>query len=175
MRPLPAVFYLAVYMCPLSFPLVASLQRRQLWCATMFAVSVFIAVMATSPDILQWGPIKSGIEAIGARSGYQRVLLAALTAVVAFNAWGVTDASIIEWKRLGPLCSFSIFFLLFFVIEQVGVGGNIQFYERYTLQAAPFLGLIGLRLVPRLDCMRLGSVCTMFAFSHWMLWRYWHA
>jgi hypothetical protein len=57
-------------------------------------------------------------------------------------------------------------------LEQVGVGGNLLYYERYILQIAPFLGIISFALFPKLTIPRGLVVLALFALSQGMLWRY---
>ena len=67
---------------------------------------------------------------------------------------------------------FSLFIILFFIGEQIGVGGNIPFYERYILQVAPFMGILAFSVLPELPRSRLLSLILLSAASHTLLWRY---
>ncbi len=71
-----------------------------------------------------------------------------------------------------PVVLVSVLFLIFFLMEQVGVGGTMQFFERYVLQAAPFIGMLAFGLLPRLGAWRAGAMLAMLISSHWMLWRF---
>jgi hypothetical protein len=62
--------------------------------------------------------------------------------------------------------------VVFFIGEQLGVGGNLRLYDRYLLQLAPFLGIIAFSLAPRLTSARLLALAALSAVSHVMLWRY---
>jgi len=64
-----------------------------------------------------------------------------------------------------------LFVVLFFVLEQFGIGGNIPFYDRYVLQVAPFLGMIAFSTLPKLTTWRLIFFALMVLFSHALLWR----
>ena len=62
--------------------------------------------------------------------------------------------------------------IVFFVAEQLGVQGNIPFYDRYVIQLAPFIGIIAFALAPQANLMRLFVLGAMSLLSHGMLWRY---
>lgn len=173
-RPVIAGFYTAVYLLPLTFPAVFRLTKRQHLCAAMLALLAFGAVLVIRFDLLQWGPLKSGLDAFGRRFGHEQLTLALLTSVAAYNFYAVCATSMEKWRRVinCPYLSFSISFLLFFLAEQIGVGGNIQFYERYMLQPAPFIGLLAFGVIPRNDRGHLYIVVMLFMVSQVMLWRY---
>jgi hypothetical protein len=61
---------------------------------------------------------------------------------------------------------------LFFVVEQVGVGGNIPFFDRYVLELAPFLGLLAFWLFPTLTKSRIAVLIGFSTLGQFMLWRY---
>jgi hypothetical protein len=65
-----------------------------------------------------------------------------------------------------------LFVVLFFIAEQIGVGGNLPFYDRYVLQLAPFLGIIAFFALPRLTPARLLALAALSVLSHIMLWRF---
>ena len=67
---------------------------------------------------------------------------------------------------------FALLTVLFFVLEQLGVGGNSLFFERYMLQTAPFLGIIAFGLSPKVTVSRLLIFISLLTLSHGMLWRY---
>jgi hypothetical protein len=66
--------------------------------------------------------------------------------------------------------TFAVLTVVLFIVEQMGVGGNVPLYDRYLLQIAPFLGVIAFSLVPRLDLFRLLALAAMGVFAHVMLW-----
>ena len=62
-------------------------------------------------------------------------------------------------------------FVIFFLIEQFFVGGNIPFYERYILQIAPMLGLVlGGNRQFKVDRALIGSA-PMIVYGLFRLWR----
>jgi hypothetical protein len=67
---------------------------------------------------------------------------------------------------------FALLFVFFFIAEQVGVGGNIPFYDRYVLQLAPFLGLIGFWLFPKFTWSRILAIVGLAAVSQATLWQH---
>jgi hypothetical protein len=66
---------------------------------------------------------------------------------------------------------FAFLVTVFFIAEQVGVGGNLPFYELYVIQVAPFLGLMAFALLPRLTPVRLMALVSLSVLSHVLLWR----
>jgi hypothetical protein len=62
--------------------------------------------------------------------------------------------------------------IVFFVVEQIGVGGNLAFFDRYVLQLAPFLGLLAVSVLPRLTPLRILALAALSVLSHVMLWRF---
>lgn len=70
-----------------------------------------------------------------------------------------------------PEVVFSLLVILFFVLEQLGIGGNIPFYDRYVLQLAPFLGIVSFFALPKLTIPRLAVFAVLLLFSHALLWR----
>ena len=67
---------------------------------------------------------------------------------------------------------FSVVLILFFCMEQIGVGGNVPFYDRYVFQIAPFLGIIAFGLCPTLSRARVVMLAFLLVVSYGMLWRY---
>ena len=172
-RPLIAIFYLSAYLLPITFPAMARLSRRRRSGAVLFAAATAIAVAAAGPDFLQPGPLNSFIR-FGARGPYgQFVILFAFAAVAIYNVLAVC---FLLWEQRISLSSnapavFALLVVVFFIAEQIGVGGNLPFYDRYILQLAPFLGLIDFTILPRLTPLRLLALACLSAFSHFMLWR----
>ena len=71
-----------------------------------------------------------------------------------------------------PTVVFSMLAIVFLVAEQLGVQGNIPFYDRYVIQLAPFVGIIAFAIAPQVNLMRLFVLGAMSLLSHGMLWRY---
>jgi hypothetical protein len=61
---------------------------------------------------------------------------------------------------------------VFFILEQVGVGGNIPFYDLYVLQIAPFLGVVAFAVYPRLKMSRMIPLALLWVVGQVTLWRY---
>jgi hypothetical protein len=82
---------------------------------------------------------------------------------------------LLERRAAGHSCDYEIFSFLivaFFIAEQIGIGGNIPFYELYVLQMAPFLGLIAFGLLPQLTTSRVSAIACLSVISHALLWRH---
>jgi hypothetical protein len=123
---------------------------------------------------LQPGPLNSFIRFASQLPYCGTVLFAVLTMVVVYNAASVC---FLLWEQRYSLSScapavFALLTIVFFIAEQIGVGGNLPFYDRYVLQVAPFLGLIGFSILPRLTPSRQFALASLSVFSHIMLWRF---
>jgi hypothetical protein len=167
-------FYTAVYLSPLTFPAMfqmkLSLRRRALLIAVLGgAVLTYFNAL-----FLQPGPLNSLIR-FASRVPYGGTMLfAAIAVVVIYNA---ASTCFLLWEQRQALSScapavFALLVVVFFVAEQVGVGGNLPFYDRYVLQLAPFLGLIAFAVLPRLTPVRVLALAGMSVLSHVMLWRF---
>jgi hypothetical protein len=172
-RPLVAAFYLMVYLLPLTFPAMSQLSRRWRLRAGFFAPVAAIAVASAGTYFLQPGPLNSFIR-MGARIPRGEFLL--LFAVAALAIYNAVAACSLLWEQRRALfpCTPAVFAILvtvFFVAEQIGVGGNLPFYDRYVLQLAPFLGLIAFTVLPRLTPARVFALGGLSVLSHVMLWR----
>jgi hypothetical protein len=127
-----------------------------------------------SSTFLQPGPLNSLIH-FPSRLPHAGTVLFTLAAVVAlYNAAAV---GFLLWDQRQAVLScppalFSLFVALFFIAEQIGVGGNLPFYDRYVLQLAPFLGIIAFFVLPRLTPLRLLALAALSVLSHIMLWRF---
>jgi hypothetical protein len=173
-RPLVVAFYTAVYLSPLTFPAMfqmkLSLRRRALLIAVLGgAVLTYFNAL-----FLQPGPLNSLIR-FASRVPYGGTMLfAAIAVVVIYNA---ASTCFLLWEQRQALSScapavFALLVVVFFVAEQVGVGGNLPFYDRSVLQLAPFLGLIAFAVLPRLTPVRVLALAGMSVLSHVMLWRF---
>ena len=122
---------------------------------------------------LQPGPLNSSLLLVGRIPGGRTALFAlavfaSVYGAVIFAGWMWSKNEVLEM----PEVIFSLLVLLFFVVEQVGIGGNIPFYDRYVLQVAPFMGVVGFCLTPALTRSRVVLLLTLSAMSHGLLWRY---
>ena len=102
------------------------------------------------------------------------VMFGLLVAIASFST--LTIARTLWEKRADlltrPAVVFAALMVVFFIGEQVGVGGNAPFYDRYMLQIAPFLGIISFAALPQLGYERLGVLAAMSVLNHVILWRY---
>jgi hypothetical protein len=146
-------------------------QRRT---ALLIAVLGGAGITYFSSLFLQPGPLNSFIRFASRLPYGGTVLFAVLAMAVVYNAASVC---FLLWEQRLSLsfCAPAVFALLvivFFIAEQIGVGGNLPFYDRYVLQLAPFLGLIAFSIFPRLTPSRLFALASMSVLSHIMLWRF---
>ena len=84
-------------------------------------------------------------------------------------------SGLLLWEQQAVVLSYppmALLTVVFFIVEQFGVGGNIPLYDRYLLQLAPFLGIIAFALLPRLTYARLLALASLSIVSYVMLWRY---
>jgi hypothetical protein len=173
-RPLIAAFYLMVYLLPLTFPAMSRLSERWRLRAGIFAAVAAISVASAGADFLQPGPLNSFIR-MGARIPRgEFLLLFAIATLAIYNSLAVSSL-LWEQRRAIIPCAPAVFAMLvaaFFVAEQIGVGGNLPFYDRYVLQLTPFLGLIAFAVLPRLTPARVFALGCLSVLSHVMLWRF---
>lgn len=172
-RPLTAAFDLAVWLVPLTFPAIWHLQSNERWIALCGSLGVGITVARFREILVQPGPVHSLEKMASGVPHGEFLVIAGLGAVAAYNAIAV--AMLLARNRSeivrAPATAFSLFVVLFFVLEQFGIGGNIPFYDRYVLQVAPFLGIIAFTTLPKLTPWRLIVFGLMALFSHVLLWR----
>jgi hypothetical protein len=172
-RPFVAVFYLAVYVLPLTFPAMARLRERRRIGVLIFTVMAATLISHAGPVILQPGPLNSFIQA-GARIPHgEDVLLLLIAYLAIYNAVALCSLLWAQRKTLASCAPaiFSLLVVVFFVLEQIGVGGNLPFYDRYILQLAPFLGIIAFFVLPQLTPLRFLAIVGLSVLSHAMLWR----
>jgi hypothetical protein len=173
-RPMIVAFYATVYLVPFTFPAMFRLKAPQRRVALFIAVLGGLGVSYFSSLFLQPGPLNSLIR-FSSRLPYGGTLLFALAAAAAlYNAVAV---AFLLWEQRKSIASsapavLSLLVILFFIAEQIGVGGNLPFYDRYVLQLAPFLGIIAFSVQPRLTPPRLLALAGLSILSHAMLWRY---
>jgi len=173
-RPIVAAFYAAFYLLPLTFPAMSYLKIANRWRAAMAALVAGGAAGCFNGSILQWGPLRTVVLAVGRGSAGRAVVFGLVAAATIYNTIAV---ALLLWEKRSTIvsCAPAVFALLavaFFVAEQVGVGGNIPLYDRYLLQIAPFLGIIAFSVFPRLTRTQVIAVIFLSLVSHIMLWRY---
>jgi hypothetical protein len=172
-RPVVACFCVLLYLLPLSFPAVVHLPSAQRLAALLAAVFGVLAVPFRS-FLVQPGPVRSLIQAGSYLPAGATVVFGLLTGITAYNAVAV---GLTLWRQRANVAAciplqFALLTILFFVVEQSGVGGNIGFYDRYILQLAPFLGIILFWLFPKLTGSRIAVLIGLSALSQIMLWRF---
>jgi len=174
MRPVIAALCVGIYLVPLTFPLMRQVKPPQRWRMLAIAVVGGVAAGHWTESLLQPGPLNTIVN-VASRVFHSREFPFGLIAAVAiYNAVALGLAIWEERARIpsSPLVAFALLTTLLFIAEQIGVGGNIPFYDRYVLEVAPFLGVIAFALLPSLDKARLFAFATLSFFSHVMLWRY---
>lgn len=174
-RPFVAAFYVALYFVPLTFPVLFRLKRRQRWTVFLMGTAGGIVTSHFILVLLQPGPVNSLVRITSRLDGVSGRVLFALLCIVAVS--NLIAVCLFSWDSRHTLaqCAPAVFSLLFiglFVAEQVGVGGNLPFYDRYILQIAPFMGLFAFALVPDLTARRISALISLSVLSHYMLWRY---
>ena len=173
LRPLVTVFYIALYLVPLTFPVILRLRFAQYQRVLLFAVLTGIGVTYFRSYLLQPGPLKSLVH-IGERvPGGEFIIFALIAVITTYNAVAL---GLQLWSRRAglfssPLVVFALLAIVFFIGEQVGVGGNMPFYDRYLLQLAPFLGLVAFDGLPGLNLRRLLGLLFLSVVGQAMLWR----
>jgi len=173
-RPIIAGFYLALYVFPLTFPAIGLLQAKRRAIAAAVAAGSAVLLAPARDTILQWGPLRSLLDPLHRLPGAEPLAFAAIVALLALNIVAVTWRL---WDRRASLSSvplplFSGLFLTAFVAEQVGVGGNIQFYERYVVQVIPFLAILAFAAVPSFSRSRIVVLVSFLVIGQVMLWRW---
>jgi hypothetical protein len=173
-RPVQVTFYAALYLVPFSFPALWEARRARRWQAILSALLVGLVATYFRGSIVNPGPLHSLVEAASRIPLGAALLFWLIASVTIYNTIAVCTLIWIERSRLRA-CAPAVFALLvvfFFIAEQFGVGGNIPFYDRYVLQLAPFLGLIGFWLFPRFTRSRILAMAGLAAVGQVMLWRY---
>jgi hypothetical protein len=173
-RPIVAGFYIALYALPLTFPAMQRVRPKQRWRALLIAVLGGVGATHFMSNLLQPGPFNSLIGTLSHAPRGQSLLFGLVVGVTIYNFVAVGS---LLWEQRAILSScpavvFSILAIVFFVAEQLGVQGNIPFYERYVIQLAPFLGIVAFALVPQVNLARLLALGAMSVLGHSMLWRY---
>ncbi len=173
-RPVIAGFAVLLYLMPLTLPSVIQETGPLRRWAVLVAVLAGIVAVPFRSFLVQPGPLHSLIRIGSPLRGGATVFFGLIACLTAYNAIG---AGLSLWgQRARVACSvplqFSLLTILFFVVEQCGVGGNIRFYDRYILQIAPFLGVVSYCLFPKLTGTRIAAVIGLSVLSQAMLWRF---
>jgi hypothetical protein len=173
-RPAVTVFYTALYLVPLTFPAILRLPFAQYRRALLFVALTGIAVTYFRSYLLQPGPLMSLVHIGGRMPAGEFIIFALIAVVTIYNAIAL---GLQLWSRRtslfsSPLVAFALLAIVFFIGEQVGVGGNMPFYDRYLLQLAPFLGLVAFDVLPGLTLQRLLALVFLSVVGQVMLWRH---
>jgi hypothetical protein len=171
-RPVIAGFYTLLYLVPLSFPAMAHLRFRKHWPALTAAVIAALLAVYFKGFLVQPGPVNSLLSAAGYLPKGKTILLALVVGVAAYNALAV---ALLLWRKRAEALSclplqFALLVIFFFIFEQIAVGGNIPFYDRYILQISPFLGFLAFSLLPTLKWPRLTALICLSVLSNVLLW-----
>jgi hypothetical protein len=173
-RPLIAAFYVGLCFLPLTISEAVRdrlATRKQVWA---LAVVGGIAMALVGAGFVQPGPLRTLLR-FGDRFPHgANILLAVVAAITIYNFTLFADSA---WERRGelirnPAVVLSILVIVFFILEQVGVGGNIPFYDLYVLQIAPFLGVVAFAVYPRLKMSRMIPLALLWVVGQVTLWRY---
>lgn len=173
-RPFIAALYVGFYLLPLTFPLMVRVKSTHRWRMLGVAVLGGIAAGYCSEWLIQPGPLNTVLN-VAERVFHHREILSGLVAAV--TIYNAMSFGLVLWEHSGllkasPVLIFASLAIVFFIGEQLGVGGNVPFYDRYVIQLAPFLGVVGFALLPTLDRARLFVLASLSVVSHIMVWRY---
>lgn len=173
-RPGIAAFYVSVYLALLIFPEPFRLHKVKRWLLAACALAVGALTAFFRDTVIQPGPLHSFEKIAGA---FWHGEFLAVGTVAGLACYSTIAFAMLLWKKRAslldsPVVLFSLLTVVFFVIEQVGVGGNMPFYDRYVLQLAPFLGIVAFNALPGLKAPRLVVFSFLTLLSHEMLWRY---
>ncbi len=176
-RPIVASFYSCFYLVPLTFPILWRMRPAPRWPALLFASLGGVVAACLRSSLLQPGPLRALVRTASRLPAGDFILFGLVAGLTIYNA--ITIGLLLREKRdiltSCPPLLFAVLTGAFFVVEQLGVGGNLPLYDRYVLQIAPFLGIIAFVLIPQLTSARLLALAAMAAVSQVMLWHMlWH-
>jgi hypothetical protein len=165
-------FYSCFYLVPLTFPALWRGRASARWPALLVALIIGILAAGLGSSLLQPGPLRAFIHMGSRLPGGEFILLGSIAALTVYNA---VVMGLLLWEKRHSVLScppviFALLTVVFFIVEQLGVGGNVPLYDRYLLQIAPFLGIIAFSLIPRLGFSRLLTLGVMNAAAHIILW-----
>ncbi len=171
-RPIVAAFYSCFYLVPLTFPAVWRVRPPARWLALLVASIAGIVAACLGTSLLQPGPLRSFIWSGSRLPAGEFILLGCIAAVTVYDAVAI---GLLLWENRHsaqscPPMIFAMLTVAFFIVEQLGVGGNVPFYDRYLLQIAPFLGIVAFSLLPRIGFTRLLTLAAMNVVAHIILW-----
>ena len=173
-RPIVATFYVAFYLVPFTFPVIRCVDAAR---RTRFLLVALLGGVIAShfrSYLLQPGPLHTLVQSASRVPTIQAGLFGLIATLTIYNVLAV---GLQLWERRASLLSsppvvLALLTIILFIVEQLGVGGNIPLYDRYVLQIAPFVGIIAFWLLPGLDLLRLSTLIVLSLVSNAMLWRY---
>jgi hypothetical protein len=173
-RPVTVALFVAIYLVPYSFPAMWQVSLKRRWPALLSAMLVGLVAAYFRDSFLDLGLLHTVVGAASRIPAGGALLFWLITSVATYNGIGVCLLLRGERSRLRTCVPvvFALFVVFFFIAEQFGVGGNIPFYDRYVLQLAPFLGLIGFWLFPRFTWSRILAIAGLAAVSQATLWQH---
>jgi hypothetical protein len=173
-RPIVATFYSCFYLVPLTFPVLWHVRHAARWRALLVASLGGVVAAYSRSSLLQPGPLQTLVRTASRLPAGELILFGLIATLTIYNAIAI---GLLLWKERDivlscPQLLFALLAVVFFIGEQLGVGGNLPLYDRYLLQFAPFLGIIAFTLTPQLTSVRLLTLAALSAVSQVMLWRY---
>ena len=173
-RPVVAAFSTAFYLLPLTSPVILRVKFAHAWRAISAAALGGVVIAYFRSWFLQPGPLRTLIHASSRVPGGEFAFTWFIAGLTIYAAIALSVRLLGEKALLlsCPPVAFAFLTVVFFILEQIGVGGNLPLYDRYFLQVAPFLGILAFSLFPRLTYGRLLTIAASSLVSHVMLWRY---
>lgn len=173
-RPAVVTLYAAIYLVPYSLPAMWELSMKRRWPALLAAALVGLAATFFRDSFLNTGLLHTIIGVASRFPAGGSLLFWLITGVATYNSIAVC---LLLWRERSRLRAcipvvFALFVVFFFIVEQLGVGGTIPFYDRYILQLSPFLGLIGFWLLPKFTWPRNVALAGLAVISQATLWQH---
>ena len=173
-RPIVASFCVGFYLVPLTFPAMWRNKSGRRWQTLLAASLIGIAAVPARGHIVNIGVLHSVILALSRLAFSEEIAFGVIAILIFYNALAF---GLLLWEKRAvllesPPMTLALLIIIFYIGEQLGVGGNVPFYDRYVLLLAPFMGLLSFSLIPRLTWPRLAVVIGMFLFSQTLLWRF---
>jgi len=175
-RILPPIIYIGIYLGPLYLIHygLGKNKKTQLY-FLIFASLIAIIFVLNNDYFYRLGNQEQGtgpLDSIGAKLNNNITLktFLFLTYTSGFYFF-IYLVNLLKSLINNPFQKFTLFFILFFVLENIGIGGNISFYERYILQLMPVFA-ISLILVNNFKKHLFILLTLTFLIGQLMLWRH---
>jgi hypothetical protein len=173
-RPVVVTLFAAIYLVPYSLPAMWRVLRKWRLLALLSALLAGLVATYFRDSFLGAGLLHTFVSAASRLPAGGALLFWLITSIAVYNAIAV---SLLLWGERSRLRAcipvvFALLVIFSFIVEQVGVGGNVPFFDRYVLQLAPFFGLIGFWLFPRFTWSRILAIAGMSAVSQATLWQH---